>query len=136
MWPAGTLASYPMPASIPGIDLQDLMASAQSTLDAHRIFMVSSVRNDEIASRGPNPFAGDCSRPWGGNPGMGPYMVPPTMQQPSTQTLHDPPYTPPIMSQASGRPQGERALHGKPSEHFVVKKDIQDLSDADPCRAS
>ena len=110
-WPVGTLASYPMPASIPGIAPQDLMASAQSTLDAHRIFMVSSVRNDEIASRGPNPFASDCSRPWGGgNPGMGPYMVPPTMQQPITRPLPGPPFKPHIASQASGHPQGEGAL--------------------------
>ena len=104
-------APYPMPAAIPGIDLQSLMASAQGPLDAHRVFVVSSVRNDEIASRGPNPFASDCSRPWAGNPGLGPYLVPPTVQQPSTRPMPDPPVRSPIVPQASSRPQGVGFLH-------------------------
>ncbi len=98
---------YPMPATIPGVDVQQLLASAQSTADAHRIFQVSSVRNDEIASRGPNPFATDCVRPWGGNPGMKPYMVPPTMQQPAMRPMSDPQMRPPIIPQAPGRLQGK-----------------------------
>lgn len=69
---------YPVSAAIPGIHPQDYIIASQGPLDAHRVFLVSSVRNDEIASLGPNPFASDRSRPWGGDPAMNPYLVPPS----------------------------------------------------------
>ena len=70
-----------MSAAVPG----RLTTTAHGSLDSNQMFVVSSVRNDEIAFHGPNPFASDSARPWAGESGMGPYLAAPSMQHPDAR---------------------------------------------------
>lgn len=70
-----------MSAAVPG----RLITTAHGSLDSNQMFVVSSVRNDEIAFHGPNPFASDSARPWAGESGMGPYLAAPSMQHPDAR---------------------------------------------------
>lgn len=79
--PARRSTGHPVSAAVPG----RLITTAHGSLDSNQMFVVSSVRNDEIAFHGPNPFASDSARPWAGESGMGPYLAAPSMQHPDAR---------------------------------------------------
>lgn len=128
--PSVRMPEYPVSAAVPGIHPQDYMISAQGPLDAHQVFLVSSVRNDEIATCGPDPFASDRSRPWGGDPAMRPYMVPPTMQHASMQPQLQQPLGPPLTAQAFSHSHGEVSHQDSTDKLSHAERDAVNVNDA------
>ena len=94
---ARRFAGHSVPAAVPG----RVITTAHGSLDSNQMFVVSSVRNDEIAFHGPNPFASNSARPWAGESGMKPHLAAPSMQPPDARAQAE---SPPLLASKAHAP--------------------------------